>query len=177
MHSWNTMAHKDSVWCNVQYVCTIKECRKSLVVFQCYTKRKFRQFLLDTAICTQYIGISYCTLYSWLKLDKNILPNWCWSRATKILYCYIHKSHSVCLYPQQDIGDLFGSDLPVEGMKKITFKWRDGPFLKALKNGDWILLDEVSSDYCITHCITHCTLSDELSLSVSTWGIECLFGS
>ena len=45
---------------------------------------------------------------------------------------------------QQDISDLFGSDLPVESRKKITFKWKDGPFLKALKKGDWILLDEVS---------------------------------
>ena len=43
----------------------------------------------------------------------------------------------------QDISDLFGSDLPVEGGKKMQFAWRDGLFLKALRNGDWILLDEV----------------------------------
>jgi len=85
----------------VQYVCTIKECPKSFVVFQCYTKRKFRQFLLDTAICAQYIGKYFFILtlsiyiYSWLKLDKkfNILTNWCWFAklvkkfsSTKILY-------------------------------------------------------------------------------------------
>ena len=27
----------------------------------------------------------------------------------------------------------------------MRFAWRDGPFLKALKSGDWILLDEVNS--------------------------------
>lgn len=51
----------------------------------------------------------------------------------------------------QDISDLFGADLPVESKRKIAFKWRDGPFLKALKNGDWILLDEVSS--CVSHTL------------------------
>ena len=43
----------------------------------------------------------------------------------------------------QDIGDLFGCDLPVEGGKGVRFAWRDGPLLRALKNGDWVLLDEV----------------------------------
>ncbi|XP_065904261.1 midasin-like isoform X2 [Dysidea avara] len=55
-----------------------------------------------------------------------------------------HHVVRINLSEQTDIGDLFGSDLPVEGTKKITFKWRDGPFLKALKNGDWILLDEMN---------------------------------
>ena len=43
----------------------------------------------------------------------------------------------------QDINDLFGADLPVEGGKGVNFAWRDGPLLRALKNGDWVLLDEV----------------------------------
>ena len=44
------------------------------------------------------------------------------------------------------MSDLFGSDLPTEGEgeQKVRFAWRDGPFLKALKNSEWILLDEVS---------------------------------
>lgn len=46
----------------------------------------------------------------------------------------------------KDIGDLFGADLPVEGEVGACFEWRDGPFLKALKNGDWIVLDEVIFD-------------------------------
>ena len=44
----------------------------------------------------------------------------------------------------QDIGDLFGCDLPVEGGRGVRFQWRDGPLLRALKRGDWVLLDEVS---------------------------------
>ena len=68
--------------------------------------------------------------------------------------------HTVCLYLRwfryylqyffsiyKDISDLFGSDLPVEGeeSQSLRFAWRDGPFLKALKNSEWILLDEVFS--------------------------------
>jgi midasin len=47
------------------------------------------------------------------------------------------------LSEQTDIMDLFGSDLPVEGSVG-KFAWRDGPFLQALKNGDWVLLDELN---------------------------------
>ena len=41
------------------------------------------------------------------------------------------------------MSDLFGADLPVEGGEGGHFAWRDGPFLRALKAGHWILLDEV----------------------------------
>lgn len=34
--------------------------------------------------------------------------------------------------------------MPIEGGKPGEFSWRDGPFLRALKNGDWILLDELN---------------------------------
>ena len=34
--------------------------------------------------------------------------------------------------------------MPVEREQGIHFAWRDGPFLRALKNGHWILLDEVT---------------------------------
>lgn len=40
---------------------------------------------------------------------------------------------------------MFGADLPVEGGENGEFEWRDGPLIQALKKGDWILLDEVSS--------------------------------
>ena len=49
----------------------------------------------------------------------------------------------------QDVSDLFDSDLTVEGGRGVNFAWRDGPFLKALKNGDWILLDEVIQFDCL----------------------------
>ncbi len=47
----------------------------------------------------------------------------------------------------QEASDLFGCDLPVEGAGCGSFAWRDGPLLQALRNGHWILLDEVSP-YC-----------------------------
>jgi MoxR-like ATPase len=54
------------------------------------------------------------------------------------------------LSEQTDLTDLFGADLPVE--EDVTssantgpqFAWRDGPFLQAMKNGDWVLLDELN---------------------------------
>ncbi|RKO94177.1 P-loop containing nucleoside triphosphate hydrolase protein [Blyttiomyces helicus] len=48
------------------------------------------------------------------------------------------------LSEQTDLADLFGSDLPVEGGKGGQFAWRDGPFLKAMQSGEWILLDELN---------------------------------
>ncbi|XP_053995785.1 midasin isoform X2 [Hylaeus anthracinus] len=55
-----------------------------------------------------------------------------------------HRLLRLNLSDQTDISDLFGADLPVEGGKLGEFSWRDGPFLRALKNGDWILLDELN---------------------------------
>ncbi|KAH7076116.1 hypothetical protein FB567DRAFT_535490 [Paraphoma chrysanthemicola] len=48
------------------------------------------------------------------------------------------------LSEQTDLMDLFGSDVPVEGGAAGNFAWRDAPFLKAMKNGDWVLLDEMN---------------------------------
>ena len=56
----------------------------------------------------------------------------------------------------QDISDLFGADLPVDGGEKVQFAWRDGPFLKALRRGDWIVLDEVA--YYINYNYVHISL-------------------
>jgi midasin len=59
---------------------------------------------------------------------------------------------ALCRYPlvrinlseQTDLMDLFGSDLPVEGAEGGSFSWRDGPFLKAMQNGEWVILDELN---------------------------------
>lgn len=48
------------------------------------------------------------------------------------------------LSDQTDLVDLFGSDVPVEGESVGQFRWRDAPFLRAMKNGDWVLLDEMN---------------------------------
>ena len=48
-----------------------------------------------------------------------------------------------CWCSLQDVSDLFGADLPVEGGRGGQFAWRDGPLLTALKAGHWVVLDEV----------------------------------
>ena len=54
-----------------------------------------------------------------------------------------HKLVRINLSDQTDLSDLFGTDLPEENEAAGRFAWRDGPFLTALKEGHWILLDEV----------------------------------
>ncbi len=48
------------------------------------------------------------------------------------------------LSEQTDMMDLLGSDLPVEGGTGGEFAWTDGVLLRALKAGDWVLLDELN---------------------------------
>ena len=48
------------------------------------------------------------------------------------------------LSEQTDVMDLFGSDVPVEGGNAGQFAWRDAPFLQAMQNGEWVLLDEMN---------------------------------
>eukprot|EP00127_Corallochytrium_limacisporum_P003804 Clim_evm18s153 gene=Clim_evmTU18s153 len=48
------------------------------------------------------------------------------------------------LSEQTDIMDLFGADMPNEELVGPRFQWRDGPFLTALKEGHWVILDEIN---------------------------------
>lgn len=48
------------------------------------------------------------------------------------------------LSEQTDLMDLFGTDVPVEGAEAGHFAWRDAPFLRAMQNGEWVLLDEMN---------------------------------
>ena len=48
------------------------------------------------------------------------------------------------LSEQTDLIDLFGSDAPVDGGSTGEFVWKDAPFLRAMKHGEWVLLDEMN---------------------------------
>ncbi|KAM0791302.1 hypothetical protein ACM66B_005774 [Microbotryomycetes sp. NB124-2] len=55
-----------------------------------------------------------------------------------------HNLVRINLSDQTDLMDLLGSDLPVEGGKSGEFAWKDAPFLAAMQQGDWVLLDEMN---------------------------------
>ncbi|BGP16616.1 hypothetical protein JCM10213_000468 [Rhodosporidiobolus nylandii] len=55
-----------------------------------------------------------------------------------------HDLVRINLSDQTDLMDLLGSDLPVEGGKSGEFAWKDAPFLAAMQNGSWVLLDEMN---------------------------------
>ena len=66
------------------------------------------------------------------------------SLISNLAACTNHRLSRINLSEQTDLMDLFGSDLPVEGGEGGEFSWRDGPFLQAMKSGDWVLLDELN---------------------------------
>jgi len=63
-----------------------------------------------------------------------------------------HHLVRINLSEQTDISDLMGSDLPYSGENDnsdgastgASFRWCDGVLLKAIKRGDWVLLDELN---------------------------------
>lgn len=58
-----------------------------------------------------------------------------------------HNLIRINLSEQTEITDLMGSDLPIpnEGNDSgASFQWCDGALLRAIKNGDWVLLDELN---------------------------------
>ncbi|XP_024011307.1 midasin [Eutrema salsugineum] len=55
-----------------------------------------------------------------------------------------HKVVRINLSEQTDMMDLLGSDLPVESDEDMKFAWSDGILLQALKEGSWVLLDELN---------------------------------
>lgn len=55
-----------------------------------------------------------------------------------------HPIHRINLSEQTDLLDLFGSDVPLEGAEVGLFDWRPAPFLTAMKEGHWVLLDEMN---------------------------------
>ncbi|EQC37386.1 hypothetical protein SDRG_04990 [Saprolegnia diclina VS20] len=56
-----------------------------------------------------------------------------------------HTLVRINLSEQTDVADLFGSDLPsTDANASSPFSWCDGVFLRALKAGHWVLLDELN---------------------------------
>ncbi|KAL7554496.1 hypothetical protein ACHAWF_017951, partial [Thalassiosira exigua] len=62
-----------------------------------------------------------------------------------------HHLVRINLSEQTDMSDLMGSDLPYSGeagaedsSPSMSFQWCDGVLLKAIKRGDWVLLDELN---------------------------------
>ncbi|KDO65104.1 hypothetical protein CISIN_1g0000012mg, partial [Citrus sinensis] len=55
-----------------------------------------------------------------------------------------HKVVRINLSEQTDIMDLLGSDLPAESDEGMKFAWSDGILLQAIKEGCWVLLDEIN---------------------------------
>ena len=60
-----------------------------------------------------------------------------------------HRLVRINLSDQTDVSDLFGQDLPVTSQlpdngESGGFAWSDGVFLRALRAGDWVLLDELN---------------------------------
>lgn len=55
-----------------------------------------------------------------------------------------HHLVRINLSDQTDLMDLLGSDLPVEGGRSGEFAWKDAPFLAAMQEGSWVLLDEMN---------------------------------
>ncbi|QPG72905.1 hypothetical protein FOA43_000208 [Brettanomyces nanus] len=55
-----------------------------------------------------------------------------------------NKLTRINLSEQTDLIDLFGSDSPVQAGRVGEFEWRDGPFLRAMQKGEWVLLDEMN---------------------------------
>lgn len=53
-----------------------------------------------------------------------------------------NKLTRINLSEQTDLVDLFGSDAP--GEKSGEFVWKDAPFLRAMQQGEWVLLDEMN---------------------------------
>ncbi|KAI8591646.1 P-loop containing nucleoside triphosphate hydrolase protein, partial [Geranomyces variabilis] len=67
------------------------------------------------------------------------------SLVTTLAHLTGHALTRINLSEQTDLTDLFGTDLPVEGTGNAgRFAWRDGPFLNAMKRGEWVLLDELN---------------------------------
>lgn len=64
------------------------------------------------------------------------------SLISSLSECTGNKLTRINLSEQTDLIDLFGSDVPGENAGEFT--WYDAPFLRAMQQGEWVLLDEMN---------------------------------
>lgn len=73
-----------------------------------------------------------------------VLPFPLLSQVSALAAACGHRLVRINLSEQTDMMDLLGADLPAEGGAAGAFRWSDGAFLSALRNGDWVLMDELN---------------------------------
>ena len=98
------------------------------------------------------VRITIPFLHLFLDFASNLLTvtdNYYYSLVLALANAAGHRLVRINLSEQTDMSDLMGSDLPVpetnsDGKLQASFKWCDGVLLTAIKNGDWVLLDELN---------------------------------
>lgn len=76
--------------------------------------------------------------------------------------CAGHHLVRINLSDQTDMMDLLGADLPAAGGTAGRFAWSDGPLLQAIRQGHWVLLDELNlaGHSWLQRCDLHLFLSE-----------------
>lgn len=106
------------------------------------------EFILDAPI----VKSSMKKIIRAMQLDKPILLEGApgagkTSAVSALARLTGHELVRINLSDQTDISDLIGADLPnltSSETEKPTFCWRDGPLLRAIKDSQWVLLDEMN---------------------------------
>ncbi|PWA96152.1 ATPase [Artemisia annua] len=97
---------------------------------------------------TEENGTEMVTETSEMETEEILLEgSSCVGKTSLVLALGKYSGHSVVrinLSEQTDMMDLLGSDLPGESDEGMQFAWSDGILLQALKNGSWVLLDELN---------------------------------
>ncbi|KAM3716375.1 Midasin [Dirofilaria immitis] len=105
-----------------------------------------KNFTFEAPTCKQNIF----RLARGLAVNKPILlegPPGCGKSSTVIALASVtgHALTRLNLSEQTDLADLFGCDVPIVSSNgTLSFVWRDGPILHAIKTGQWVLLDEMN---------------------------------
>lgn len=66
------------------------------------------------------------------------------SLVSALSYLACQRLVRINLSDQTELIDLFGTDYPVESGHSSSFAWKEAAFLQSMRNGDWVLLDEMN---------------------------------